>query len=749
MPELKRTTVYGKDEHFHVIYFSERNSKPYGISSISGDTPHFHEVVYKEAVPAIIDETGKQIVPAIPAKFELAEENKHTHDIVPFENSSNEENTPEDEALEDVYDCWKVACEEEEDFEREAKEDEEFVMQKQWTDKVRTKLAEQERSILTIDHITPKLDVLSGIQRQNRYDIKYYPRKGGSVLAADMFTQATKIYWDWNNADYEETDVFDDQITVGRGLWNCYLSYDNSLDGDIIIEKFDWDGVKFGPHSSKYLKDCQFLVKYEWTNKAKLKNEYPDLADKISQDNKLLFTKSASVVVTAPGTAYQDKDNYSEVASFDYNSIKKDKTLVDLLEKKYVKIELHKRVYRRISIAVMGTDIDPEDNRPPMFNLDGYDAEEIAQIKSLEGMKIVKQPINYIKIITVAGGVKLDERRSDFNIFDIVPAYGKKRKGFICGKVRNLKDPQRELNKRHSQAMDIINNSANYTEFYDNQTMNAKQIKEYKENANNPRHFQEVLDVNRLPKTKEGVKVPNEILTMEELSKNQIEYISNIPNEMQGLTSAQQSGLSQMEAKRAGLQGNEFLFDNLGLARRQIGRWLLQAIPKIHTAESFVNMLYDSASQGEMIKVGGLPIDAKDKDGNPIYDKEYLTSIMEDAFSGKMDKYDVKVGESAASPTKRYENYIKTVTASQMGIQMPPELVLEYMDVSPDIKEKVLESMAQQQQASQQMEMMKYQAEYRKSVDPAIIAAQGKSKAEAIDQGGQMMNNAVQQQQQI
>ena len=109
---------------------------------------------------------------------------------------------------------------------------------------------------------------------------------------------------------------------------------------------------------------------------------------------------------------------------------------------------------------------------------------------------------------------------------------------------------------------------------------------------------------------KEGVKVPSEILTMEELSKNQIEYISNIPNEMQGLTSAQQSGLSQMEAKRAGLQGNEFLFDNLGLARRQIGRWLLQAIPKIHTAESFVNMLYDSASQGEMIKIGGLPIDA-------------------------------------------------------------------------------------------------------------------------------------------
>lgn len=723
MPELKRTTEASKDKHFHALYLSQNEGQNIGVCSISGDKPHFHKVKFNPTVPAIYDETGQVVAEEIPASIELEPANKHTHEIVEFANVPKEQDTPEEEAVKEVYDCWKEAVEEEEDFFKEATEDEEFIMLKQWKDDIRRNLANEKRSCLSIDQITGKLDVLSGIQRQNRYDIKYYPRKGGSALASDMFTHAAKIYWDWNNADYEETEIFDDQITVGRGLWNCYVSYENSLDGEIILEKFEWDGVKFAPHTSKYLKDCQYFVKYEWTNKAKLKNEYPELADKISADYNMLFLGESSSIASPPGQAYNDGGSPASI--FNYDSIRTDKDIVDKLKKKYVKLELHKRVYRRIPVAIIQMDIDPEDGRPPMFNLDGYEPEEIKQIKSIEGIRIVKQPISYIKILTVAGGVKLDEKKSDFNIFNIIPAYAHKRKKFVAGKVRNLKDPQREANKRHSQAMDIINNTANYTEFYDTSTFpSVKEEREYKDNANNPKHIQKVTNITNIPVQKQGIKVPSEILTMEELSRSQIEIISNIPREMGGFTSAQQSGSSQIEAKRASLQGNEFLFDNLALAKRQIGRWLLQAIPQVHTPESFVNMLYDSARNGEMIKLGKQPIQA--------YDYNQLVSIMEDAMSGKMDKYDVKVGESAASPTKRFENYTKITQAAQMGIQMPPELVIEYMDLPPDIKEMTLANMKAQQQAQMQQEQMKSEVELRKSIEPAIIAAQSKGAQQQV-----------------
>lgn len=744
MPELMRTTDNaGKKPHFHVVYLRDDNT---GISTISGDKPHFHQVIYTQAVPAVIDpETGIESQPEVPGKFSLAKENGHTHEIVPFIPAPEFTPTDNKKAVKKIQQYYKEATEREKEFFKEAKEDEEFISCKQWDKTVIQELENQERSHLMIDKISGKLDVLSGYQRQNRMDIKYFPRKGGTQRVADIFTQLIKIDWDNNNADYAETEVFEDQSAIGRGIFNCYISNQNSITGEIIIENFPWDGVRFGPHLKKDCSDLEYFVKHKWISYSKLKSEYPEDADKINKDYDLNFKGISEPIdkelVRLRGNQYEagntDPEN-APVGSETFSPVPvKDKEFVDTLKKEYLLMELTEKQWRHVPIAIFKGDIDPQDDNPPMFNLDGYSTEEIQQIKTIQDVAIVKQPTSYIRVTVVAGGTKLDEYKSDINEFGIIPVYAKKRRDWIWGKVRNLKDPQREINKRRSQSTDIINKSASYVEYYDDEIFGPNEAKDYKKNANKPGHLQKVKNIERLPKQKEGVKFPAEIVQMEKDSSLDMREISNISPELQGLLKSQQSGSALVESKRQSLMGNEFLFDNLALGRRMIGRWYLQAAAMVYTAKQILEKLDYSNGQREAEKQAPIQVGGKNL---TEYNQEELAELEEElarALDGRMAKYDVKVGESASSPTKRYENMLKLMELRSMGGAVPLPLLLEFMDIPPDIKEQVLQYAAAEQQAAAQAEASKNQTEIVKTIIANSNKGQGQNVGQ-IQPGGQM-----------
>ena len=101
---------------------------------------------------------------------------------------------------------------------REAVENYEFVCNDQWTSQDRALLREEEKPCLTINHILPIVNLLSGMERQNRADIKAFPRKGGTRIIADVFTSLVKHSVDMCNGEVEQSMQFVDGIISGKGL---------------------------------------------------------------------------------------------------------------------------------------------------------------------------------------------------------------------------------------------------------------------------------------------------------------------------------------------------------------------------------------------------------------------------------------------------------------------------------------------------------------------------------------------------
>lgn len=78
-------------------------------------------------------------------------------------------------------------------------------------------------------------------------------------------------------------------------------------------------------------------------------------------------------------------------------------------------------------------------------------------------------------------------------------------------------------------------------------------------------------------------------------------------------------------------------------------------------------------------------------------------SIMAMLTIIKDNKYDVLVTEADNNSTMRYETFNQLVELTKAGLPIPPDLVIDYMDLpnSNEVKQKMIEQ--QQMQMQQQM----------------------------------------------
>jgi len=75
---------------------------------------------------------------------------------------------------------------------KEAKEDFEFRVGKQWEESDYQALWSRGVRALTINKIHPILLLLSGLERQNRTDFRAFPEGGEDLLTADIATRLLK-----------------------------------------------------------------------------------------------------------------------------------------------------------------------------------------------------------------------------------------------------------------------------------------------------------------------------------------------------------------------------------------------------------------------------------------------------------------------------------------------------------------------------------------------------------------------------
>lgn len=698
MPELLKTSKdgTGKEEHYHIVYLKDDGT---GVTSSNDD--HEHGVEYREPVPEIIDQdpssvtAGQVLKEAEPGGWFVLPEIDHEHIL---ENYAVKEKKPKEEEGEIIEEVARRYCEAQE-LEKDSRESgykaDDIYSGEQWDKKKKAALEAKGRAAVTVPKVEGLIDNLTGYQQQNRTDIKYVPTEGGDGTVADILNVVVKNILEKCSFAREETKTFLDAAIIGRGIFNIYTDFERNIQGDIIVEKFKWDEASFGAHEKEDLADCDIVFKEKWYSISKLKEMYPEKANKFTPEQR-------------------DERRPTGIAE-DWDVRLNSSDFVNSVTKEYKVVEAQRKVYKRNFILI---------NSDDGFNFDaeGWAEKDVNAAKSLPGFHKIPRVSFKIRVIKIASTTLLEDEIIEDDEFSLVPLYAKFRNNKFWGKVKGVIELQELINKSYSQFIDIINKVSNYGWFYDSETFVDGEKNKFKETSSSAGFLSELQDINRPPVKVEGVKFPSELVNAIAMFNRDIREIMNVNLDMQGLGDGADSGIAMKQKIVQQLIGNDFLFDNQSFAKKKLGQIIVKKISREWTPERIVRVVASEAQRDKELEINGRPF-------NPD-DAEAIIRILRDA---DLTQNDVIVSESSTSPSAMMGNFLAMLELAGRGVPIPPEAIMVFAPI-PD-KKKVMEALKAQQDQKAQAEDKKYNTEILKTQ----IANQDKLEAQpggAPVQGG-------------
>lgn len=694
MPQiLSKTSPGGFDvkPHKHVLFADTER----GVVLCSTDKKHTHLAIYTPAVPEQpevpeqidpntgmpIPGTGMPAQPGQPEKYEIQPaEDGHTHEYtgepIPVKPKNDDDADNDQDILAEVRQYYETACEiDGESMEDGYESDGFYTGKKQWTAQEKAYLRDRDRACVTINDTAKEVDKLSGQQRQARSDIKTVPMGGTDQKVCDALNYCLKNIQEQCFYQREEAKVFLDTIIVGRGLFNIYIDKTGNPEGDIIIERMKWSDVVFGEHEKEDASDCEHLSKKKMYSFGRLKAIYGDKVEHLAASFDK-FQNMTPVVVSEDSSqdAYMQPNSETPLYTWGNGTVK----MVDVDRKEMAVVEQYRKKYIKVPVVV-GADYN--------FFYDGFgfSKADTSSIKTLPGFAIVERVVPKMVVTRVTSEVVLERLNPaplPVDDFFVIPVYCYKRGNAWWGKVELIKDPQREINKRHSQMIDIGNKAAGSGWIFDSQTFaNEKEKENFKKNSSSPGFTAEVADMQNQPEQVTGGEVPPVLAQLLQMAHETLANLMSITAQPNG---ANESNAMFTYRQKLLSAGNEFISDNLRFAKIKLGRLLVGIIKDVYTPERIWDILKDEDSKSDQgVMLGGEPLEN--------FTEEDISRIFNDA---DLTKVDIIVTEGVYSPSIRMAIFVVLSDLMQAGVQIPPEMLFEFADVPQEVKDKIQTQMA-------------------------------------------------------
>lgn len=645
------------------------------ISAVSRN--HAHQIIFQPPQPPQMNQFGQQIAPAQQGGWQIIpSEDGHTHQFAEYEAESPIKKSKDEELISEIRGLRDEAIDTESKSREAAKEAYEFYCGDQWTHSQKSQLTEEGRACLTINKIEKNIDILLGFQRQQRTDFRFFPVEQTDQSVSDILNILVKVILESCTFPLAESEVFRDMTIAGRGIFNAYMDFQQNIQGDIKIERFPWDGVYFGPHEKIDASDCEYIIKTRNYSLGKIKQLWPEKADKVSEiDATSDIDRNTESHTQHSSAQYVKSDNFKDISTTGQP------TTSEIQKKSYEVIECQqKQTFPKVVLVKTDEEF--------IFDAWGWKEKDIEQVLTIQGFVKIPQLVTKIRITRICGSVVLsDENPAEvpYDDFTAVVAYAKKAGNKFWGKVKALIDPQKEKNKRHSQAIDIGNKMAVYGWMYDEATFPQDQDRLFEKVANRPGFKLKINDINRPPVRFEGTKFPSEIVELMALNDKEIENLVNIVPQEAG---ANTSGVALHQYQQTRLMGNEFIFDNFAMAKKKLGKLIVGLIQKYYTPQRIYRIISGQPQQATQM-IGGQPLEQ--------YSEAEIVKLLETA---DLTQYDVAISESSYSPTARLTTFILLKELAQAGQPIPPEVLINLMDIPESEKQKILGAIQMQQQAA-------------------------------------------------
>ena len=543
----------------------------------------------------------------------------------------------------------------------------------QWDAKDIIYLNKVGRPHLTINIILPTINLITGYERQNRQDIKIYPKRGGNRIVAEILTALGKHVEDTSNGLYERSMMFLDGIIARKGWIGMDIIYDDSdpFNGEIrAVRKNPFDITEDRNCQNYDLnKGAKYIIESYWTDKEMAVLTYPKCKDEI--DHLKYDDLDSRDVYNIPGDKYNPDRFKARMRETWWKSYEKVVYFCDRLTLE------RKRVHK---------------SKLPLLNriieTDRRQAEEEGRAEQYEVRDAI---IPVLNCTTTMGDIELEHvvrpygECSKFPLMRFTPYWIN---GDMFSVEDNLFSPQQEKNKRRSQSLHLVNTSAN-SGFFNPESGGADkdELEMFGSKAGVVITYKTVK-----PEKIEPTPLSDAHIKLEMMAGNDIKEISSINQNLLGMRETGESGVLDRQRQTQGLIGSEVIFDNYKLTHQIYAETMIELI---RTGQTF-------STQEVLAIAGDEKIDAN------------IDQIMDALKSMAVGKYGCKVSKSPNNPTTRDANTQMLLSlAEKFPNVIPPSIIIEQSDVTK--KEEILESIKAQQEQQNQVNQMLAKAEMMKN----------------------------------
>ena len=567
----------------------------------------------------------------------------------------------------------------------EAKRDLKFFLGDQWTSADKAYLESQRRNALVFNKVHRIIKMLTGYQRKNRMSLKVDPIESSDEATASQLTAVLLWVMQYCNGYNVISDAFEGgSLQTGINLIKIWRDRsEDPISGDLRLTRIPYNKFLLDPNfTERDLSDCKYLLRREWLPKDSIKALMPRRARTIAKmhpsgrDNKFAF-------FTPP------KDMTGEdLMAYDEFWVRVYKNVKVLIEPK----TLRQREWKASQVEM----------KKFLHSIDPNTAEQYG--KTFRVIDKIKKSAE-LRILIDGEVMYVGDDDLGIDDFPYVPVMGHWTPEYdstmwkLKGVIRDIKDPQEELNKRHSKILDMLDSVIASGWIMEEDSL-VKEESAYQTGQG------------KVLWTKKGVIGENKIIPINppqipeglfrslELMDKSIEEIPGGNAELFGTpeTKADIAGLLAKLRVGQGLTIFQDLFDNLSFSQKLVGSKLIKAIQSCYTPDKISRIIGPSEK------------------------------VSNEFFTRTFGKYDAVAVEGLLTDSQKHMSFIQLYMLKQLGLPIPDQSLIESVNI--ENKDKLIQSM--QQQAKQAQAQTAKQEEMDQLIK-AMTVAQTKSSIAGVD----------------
>lgn len=474
------------------------------------------------------------------------------------------------------------------DYVLEAEKFNDFYIGDQWDASVKAELERVGRPALTLNEIMQVINSVTGHYGESRADVKFKPRRGDATSpTADVLTRLSDYIYDHNNyVEYVEPRMFEDGVIEDRGYIDVRMDFTENEMGEVSMRPLDPRMVVPDPDSdSADPKDWSRVFVTNWQTLDGIEAQY----------GKAMRRRLESLATT-PGDTYGD-------LSIKYQGFGDDQPGTDYqnnVEVKAVRLIDHQyrkmtRVQELVHLPTGMTRIVP----------DHWGYQRVHEVAAQHGLDIRTRVRSRVRWTVSVDHVTLHDDWSPYSGFTVVPFFPIYRRGRPSGLVRQLIDPQTQLNKIESQILHTVNTTAN-----SGWTAEAGSLVNMSEEELERRGAETglVLVYGRNRQKPEKIE-SNQVPTgLDAFARKAGEYIRSIPGASSLLghdPATHVSGVALDRAQGKALLGLQTIFNNLNFTRKLVAQRVIDCVQTYYTEHRvfYVTDWRDPEAAEEMVEI--------------------------------------------------------------------------------------------------------------------------------------------------